>query len=343
VEHLMRLLLFVGLAGCAATLPDDTPYVTDARVLAVRLDPPEAEPATDVVLTALYADATGALASAPVDWSACLTPHPLAELGPVARSCLDEGSDDLEAIGTGIRVTARLPADGCSLFGPNPPPSEDGTTAGRPADPDVTGGFYQPIVGFIDGAPDSLVSARLRCGLANVTQETYAAWNSAYHDNANPVLEGLTLTDGATEVALSDDGAATVAPGAAVDLTVGWPDCPATGTCGDGICSADETLTSCPEDCTTPVGCGGAETYAIYTPATKTLETHREAISATWFTTGGTFDAARNGRTGDETDTALDNGWTAPSTPGDVWFGVVLRDERGGVSFGGYRVTVAAP
>ncbi len=60
-----------------------------------------------------------------------------------------------------------------------------------------------------------------------------------------------------------------------------------------------------------------------------------EAISATWFATGGTLDVARNGRTGEDTATELVNGWTAPETPGDVWVGVVLRDERGGSAWPG--------
>ena len=43
-------------------------------------------------------DSTGALATAPVDWSFCTIPRPLAELGPVAGDCLVPGSESLEPI-----------------------------------------------------------------------------------------------------------------------------------------------------------------------------------------------------------------------------------------------------
>ncbi len=331
--------------GCTTPLADNTPYVTEPRVLAVRVDPPEAEAGEDIALTALYADSSGALDEAPVDWSFCVTPRPLAELGPVAESCLVAGSGDLEPIGAGLTVSGVLPADGCSLFGPNPPPSTDGTSAGRPTDPDFTGGFYQPIVGFEGDTPSTLVSARLRCGLANVTQETYTAWNSAYHDNENPQIATVTTTeDGGPSTPLgAGSDPPTVSAGAEMTLAVSWPTCPETGVCGDGVCSADEDLAVCPEDCTTPVGCGGAETYVVYDVGTKVLDTRREAISATWFATAGTFDEARNGRSGDDEGTGLTNGWAAPGTAGEVWLGVVLRDERGGVNFGSYRVNVVTP
>lgn len=52
---------------------------------------------------------------------------------------------------------------------------------------------------------------------------------------------------------------------------------------------------------------------------------------------------ARNGRTGDEDEASTSNGWTAPDDAGEVWLGVVLRDERGGVDFASYRVQVGEP
>lgn len=332
----MWSLLF---AGCVPTLSDNTPYVTEPRVLAVRVEPPEVEPRTDVTVTALYADATGALADAPVDWASCTALKPLAELGPVAQSCLDPGSDSLVAMGRGVTATGPVPDDACSRFGPNPPPSVDGLSSGRPTDPDVTGGYYQPILGFPDGDDPTLVATRIRCGLPYVTQETYVAWNLGYHSNANPALAGVAV-DG---VDLPEDGAGeppTVAAGSAVTFTAAWPACPDTPACGDGMCTAGEDLSTCPEDCEAPVGCGGAESYVVYDADTALLTTRREAISATWFTTGGTFDEARNGRAGDDSGTSVENGWTAPDAPGEVWLAVVLRDERGGVDFKGYRVSV---
>lgn len=315
------------LVACAPILPDDTPLVDTPRVLAVRADPPEAEAGVEVALQALFADGTGELDAGDVTWSFCPDPKPLAELGPVSRTCLDPASPDLIPIGTGLDVTGAIPADACSLFGPNPPPPVPGQPNGRPADPDITGGFYQPALAFLDGTP-TLVPVRVRCGIANVAQETYVAWNQGYHSNENPEVLSLDLPS-------------TVGPGEGVTLAVSWPECPE-AACGDGLCVGGEDIVGCAEDCTAPVGCGGAETYLVYEPGTKELLTRREAMSATWFTTGGTFDVARNGRTGDDAELSLENGWTAPDEPGEVWIAVVLRDERGGIDFASGRVTVGS-
>ncbi len=35
--------------------------------------------------------------------------------------------------------------------------------------------------------------------------------------------------------------------------------------------------------------------------------------------------------------------WTAPEEAGEAWLAVVLRDERGGVGFAGFRVDVVTP
>ena len=169
----MLALLF----GCASALDDATPYVHGARVLAVAAQPAEASATEAVAFTALYADEEGDIAEADLDWTFCTARRPLAELGPVASVCLDSSDESQEPIGVGVAVTGAIPDDTCSLFGPNPPVSEDGLSAGRPADPDATGGFYQPLLVF-DGDQPTYAPVRTRCGLANVTQETYIEWNS---------------------------------------------------------------------------------------------------------------------------------------------------------------------
>lgn len=305
------------LLACASALPDTTPYIDAPRVLAVQVDPAEAEAGDDIAFHALVADASGALSDAAVDWSFCTARKPLAETGPVATSCLDAASADLLAIGSGIDVTGTLPEDACSLFGPNPPPPEDGGEAGRPADPDITGGYYQPALGFDDGGV-TLVSARVRCGLANVTQETYVAWNLAYVSNQNPAIAAFSM-DGAPLSQDGDGAPPTVAPGADVVLTASWPQCGEAGACA------------------------GAETYTLYEAETGELVSRREAISAAWYTTAGTFSSPRNGRSGEELETSVENHWTAPNEAGEAWLAVVLRDERGGVGFAGFRVDVLTP
>ena len=294
-------MVFLVFFGCVTPLADLTPYVDSPRVLAVAATPAEVEAGEAVTLTALYADAGGTLEEAPLDWAFCAAPHPLAELGPVAASCLSPDSDDLLALGAGIRVTGVVPDDACSLFGPNPPPPQGDEPAGRPADPDATGGYYQPALAF-DADQPTLAPVRVRCGLANVTQETYVAWNSGYTSNVAPFPT------------LHTPG--TVAAGDTVTLTVSWPGC------GIGACE-------------------GAETYVVWDPEAKQLTSRREAISATWFTTGGELALARNGRDGADSATEVDNTWTAPDA-GAAALWVVLRDERGGVGFSGTVLTVAA-
>lgn len=321
------------LVGCASTLGDPTPYVTEGRVLAVQLDPAEAEEGEPFTLRALYADETGALPDADVSWAFCTARKPLSEAGPVASSCLDADSDDLGAIASGLEVTATVPDDACSLFGPNPPPADEGGVAGRPVDPDVSGGFYQPIVGF-DAAVPTLAAARVRCGIANVSQDDYVRWNLAYHDNANPEVSAFTVDGEAIEENT------TVAPGAQVALSAGWPECPVTSACGDAVCSGDETVETCAEDCETPSGCGGAETYALWDAEAKTLSTVRETLSVSWFATGGAFAEARGGRSAEDEQSDVATTWTAPADAGEAWLGVVLRDDRGGVGFAGAWVGV---
>ena len=335
----MRRLMLVGLAACAPVLEDNTPYVDEARVLAVRVEPAEVIAGAEARLVALYADASGDLSEGEVDWSFCTVPKPLAELGPIARTCLDPASDGLASIGTGVDVVGTVPIDVCSLFGPNPPPPLDGQPAGRPTDPDVTGGYYQPAVGFAGDADPTLVSVRVRCGLANVSQEAYIAWNQAYLSNENPRVAGLVLDRASGPVVVGEDPV-DVAPGEQLALVVAWPECPEVGMCGDGVCSSDEDVQGCAEDCTTLVGCGGAEHYVVYDGASGGLVPHREAISATWFITAGELVEARTGRASDDVVTTVDNTWTAPTEAGPVWGAVVLRDERGGVDFYRFRVNV---
>lgn len=334
------LLLASLLISCTTALQDNTPYVNTPRILAVQLVPAESLTGEEVRIQALYADSGGARQDAEIDWAFCTALKPLAELGPVAQSCLDPASTDLSAIGTGVEATGVVPDNACSLYGPNPPPVDAGGSAGRPTDPDITGGYYQPILAFDDEGETTLASVRLRCGPANVDQETFLTWSRAYHSNENPIVSSFQI-DG-QEVAPEGAGASlTVAPGQELTLTALWPACPIEPSCGDGLCTAGEDELSCEDDCAIPTGCGGSEAYQVFDPTTGEFTLRQEAISASWFTTGGTFAEARNGRDGTDTEPSVENSWTAPDEPEDVWMAVVLRDERGGVGFSSYRLVVS--
>lgn len=327
------LSLLLG-AGCLPEVESDLARVDEPRILAVRAEPAEVLPGESVSLTALYASADGQIADAPLDWAFCTARRPLAELGPVNKLCLAASGDTLLAIGAGTSVTATLPEDGCRLFGPDPPPAEPDQPAGRVVDPDLGGGYYQPIRILPPEGADSLtlLQLRIRCGLAGATQQQAAEFRQRYKPNLAPAL---TLTSDGTTI-----DAIEVRAGEELTLRAEWASCPTTAKCGDGACTLDEDPTLCPADCGEVDGCAGAETYLVFDPTTLALTTRREAISIAWFATGGSFDAARTGRAPAETETFGDNIWTAPDVAGMYTLWVVLRDDRGAATWRSIAVQV---
>jgi hypothetical protein len=335
--------------GCTPTLDETASMVTEPRVLAIRAEPPEAEPNETVELRALFVDPTGTLSTAPLRWTFCNARKPIAELGPIARECLDPDAEDQVALGDGVVVTGALPRDTCRRFGPNPPPAEPGEPPGRPVDPDLTGGYYHPSLAFRTDDPaldPTFLPVRIACGVAGASSAVVVEFNRRYRRNANPSIAGLVLSRGEeTPVVVPEDGAGTppeVAIGETVTLSVAWPSCPDAAVCGDGICGDDESSTDCVADCTTPVGCDGAEHYVTFSPVDDTLARRREAISVTWYHSGGSFAEERTGRSGEDVATTSSNELTAPDEPGDLVVWVVIRDERGGADFRGYRLAVVS-
>jgi hypothetical protein len=322
-----HLLAFAPLLACVPELDVDLSRVDAPRVLAVRAEPAEVAPGEPVALTALYVDGGGTLVDGPLEWAFCAARRPLAELGPVNRACLEREADAILSLGTGLSVTAPAPEDGCRLFGPEPPPAIGDQPAGRPVDPDITGGYYQPLRIFAgdDDADLTLYQLRITCGLAGANQEQSAEYRARARPNRAPTI-----------VAVERDGEA-LPPGEAVNVSAGgelplnlvWETCPEAPECGDGLCTLDEAEDSCPGDCGGPIGCGGAETYLRFDPSALALVTAREAVRVAWFATGGSFAAARTGRSPAEREASSDNVWAAPDAPGEhtLWF--VVRDDRG--------------
>jgi hypothetical protein len=290
------------LTGCLPEVAADLSLVDEPRILAVKAEPAEVTPGEPVTLTALYADASGQIAEAPLDWAFCTARRPLAELGPVNQLCLAPTGDlFLRDIGEGISVTASIPEDGCRLFGPDPPPAEPDQPSGRVVDPDLGGGYYQPIRILPPEGPESLtlLQLRIRCGLAGATQQQSAEYRQRYTPNLAPTLT-LSSSDqplDSIELRAGDE----------LPLRATW---------------------------------ASAETYLVFDPTTLTLITRREAISVAWFATGGSFEAARTGRAPDETETFSANIWTAPDIAGLHTLWVVLRDDRGAATWHSITVQV---
>jgi hypothetical protein len=347
VRAMTRFLLVSSLLvlGCKPEFDDRASQIGEVRILAVRSVPAESVPGKDVSYTALVVDQNGSLRDAPVDWAYCTEPKPLDELNDVSVRCFRGAADWIVPLGTGLSATGTLPSNACRQFGSDVPEPKPGEPPGRPTDPDSTGGYYQPLrlllaqgSGYVFG----LGTTRLQCGLPGATREVLEDFTNRYRRNENPVLSAVESI-GAASTPLTKDDATTllvVRPGDSIRLRASWPTCPSTPTCGDKICSEGEDAKSCPDDCTTPVGCTGAEYFVSYDVASRALLARHESMRVSWFSGAGSFAEDRTGRAEDDLSTSSENTWTAPNAVGRVPIWVVLRDGRGGVSWDSYAVDV---
>jgi hypothetical protein len=339
----IRLLpaLALLIAGCTPELDDRTFLVSGPRLLAIAATPAEAVPPAAVTFRALYVDPGP---DATLSWAYCVAREALTDEGTVSPACLDPEGSAVVPIGAGTSASGALPMNGCQLFGPDLPPTVNGQPAGRPADPDPTGGYYQPVRLRVSdgGVTTSTSAARIACGVGDTSQAVSTQFAEAYRLNENPAIGSLALNGAVvTPDAAGAAPGATVSAGATVTLAAAWAACPTTPVCGDGICGTDEDAMSCPADCTHPVGCTGSEQYVWVDPSTQSVAARREAIRVDWFATGGSLADDSTGVV--ESDAAtheVANTWTAPTTAGEVRLWLVIRDDRGGSGWQAYRVTV---
>ena len=290
------LVLAIIGASCRPDLGDRDSLVTSERILAVRGEPPEAKPGAKVSYTLLAASAEGTIAVPPANWAFCAASKRLSENNVVSADCV--GQDALRPFASGAStVSANLPDDACALFGPETPPGL------RPHDPDVTGGFYQPVRADLD-AQTTFGLERLVCHLANASADVAQEFAARYTPNKNPSLGALTATVDGAPRSLDQ-----LPAGKTARFEISWPP-------------------------------GDAESYVTFDIATQSLIDHREAMRVSWFANGGEFDADRTGRTEGDTVASAGNGWRIPSNPGAIRLWIVLRDSRGGTAFATFALTV---
>jgi hypothetical protein len=112
-------------------------------------------------------------------------------------------------------------------------------------------------------------------------------------------------------------------------------------SCGDGVCGPDpsETSATCKSDCPAQP-CTGAEEYLNLDLASATLVIQREGMQVAWYATAGSFDDDSTGRDQNDLATTSDNVWHAPAQPGLAHLWVVLQDDRGGVGWESYTISV---
>jgi hypothetical protein len=317
------LLLLASVTGCVPTFDDDLSLVQTTEVLAVQSEPAEAAPGDQVQLTALAAIPEVNGAAPRLTWGLCLARKPLTELGPVNPLCIEAPNlapDSIVALGSGVTVMATLPTDACRLFGPSLPEPMNGEPAGRPVDPDPTGGYYQPVgVTLLANAVTTLGAVRIFCPPTGLDQDQSSAFTASYRRNENPSLASIASLDdsGAATPVPDEPDALNVSPGQVVHFEASWAACSDTAACS------------------------GAESYAWFDPDSRQIETQHESIRISWYATAGRFEDAVTGR--DETEFSLttsDDSWTAPTHSGEVRVWLVIRDSRGGQSFRTFVVSV---
>jgi hypothetical protein len=325
--HLAMSALTLAMGACVPELDSDDGLVLTPRVLAVRADPPEARPGDAVRLQALVADPEGNV-EVPVRWSLCRRRPSLADPSTLDAGCLQ--GDAADPLGEGAEVTFVVPTDACSRFSPDPPPTEPGEPAGRPADPDITGGYRLPVLvtaAATPGPEPAHFELRLLCNPAGVTPAEALAFRERYRPNTAPRIERVRVAG--REVPAGSR--LTHPPGTPLGWEVTWEACPDSVTCGDGICGTSETLRLCPEDCASPAGCGGAEPFVRWDPGARDLVVERESLRVGWLATSPFFAVTRTGVASDEP--ALLSGNQGPVPAGVTRLWLVLRDSRGGVDW----------
>jgi hypothetical protein len=313
----LALLVALGAGGCKPDLGAPPSLVTGPRILAIRGTPPEAKPDEVVTYDVLAVDVNGRVADPALAWALCLEPHPPAESNIVSSACLTIPDD-----ATGTTLTAPIPSgenDACTLFGPISPPPRPGKPQSRPADADVTGGYYQPVRAVwqqADGSETAFTLERILCTLASAPTSVAGEYATNYVPNVNPVLASLTADPDGAAVSLFAAGQTTppatlsVAPGQVVTLEAAWT-------------MADQ------------------EDFLVYDVGLHVLVPQTESLRLAWFTTGGEMEFDATGRTDAEKDKPFTrNVWTAPTTPGPVHLWMVLRDSRGGTDFAEAEIDV---
>jgi hypothetical protein len=293
--------LIVAIAGCKPNFGTPSSLVVDKRILAVRADPPEAKPTISANFDALVVSPDGTEVMPALDWALCTTPKPLDENNIVSSACLGDGG--VMDVGQGATVTATVPADACALFGPDPPPQMMGQPPLRPRDPDVTGGYYQPLR-VKEGDVTGFALERVTCDLAAAGADIAVQFGMTYQANVNPMLQPLAASVDGAPVLLD-----ALPAGKVVDFSVAWP-------------------------------AASVESFPVFDANSGMLVTHRESMRVSWFASAGAFVHDVTGRDESDPATSSDDEWTAPTTAGPVHLWVVLRDSRGGVDYAAYELTV---
>jgi hypothetical protein len=296
MRRVLSIPLLLLTVSCRPDFGERDSLITRTRIVAVRGEPADVAPGASATYSLLVASPAGVV-SPSASWAFCVTPKLLTENGVASAACLG-AAGVVPIAGGAASVTAAIPGNACGVFGP-----ELGSADLRPRDPDVTGGFYQPVrvTAFGRDTTDTAYGLeRLECKLTNASADVVTDYAARHKPNLNPELQPLTAAVRGAAVTLG-----AIPPGAPVTLRASWP-------------------------------AAAVETYVMLDPGSGTLVDRRESMRVSWYATAGSFESDRTGRDESEPETFTENVWTAPSERTTTHLFVVLRDSRGGVAFETY-------
>lgn len=197
-----RVWPLVLLLACVPDLGERDSLVTETTIIAIRGEPPDVEPGAKVHFDVLVATPEGPIAAPIARWDYCAAAKRLTENGSVSASCLfDPGVSPIAAGPSTVDTT--IPANACNVFGPRTLRQDD-----RPRDPDITGGYYQPLR-VIVGGKVGFGFERVACGAPLAPADVVDDFGKRYHANRNPTLDPIALP--------------TATRGARVVLRASWP------------------------------------------------------------------------------------------------------------------------
>jgi hypothetical protein len=192
-----RLACLVLFAACVPDLGERDSLVDETVILAVRGEPPEVAPGSSTHFDVLVATPKGPMIASSTRLDFCASAKRLTENGSVSAACLGESGVIPAAI------DAKIPENACNVFGPRTLGQDE-----RPRDPDITGGYYQPLRVIVDGEV-GFGFERIACGPPLAPANVIDQFSTRYHANRNPSLEPIAPP--------------TVARGARVVLRASWP------------------------------------------------------------------------------------------------------------------------
>jgi len=288
--HVLGALALMAGAGCSPSLDDRPWLIKRPTIVGWKAEPPEVAPGASVQLEAVVLDPAAATDAATTAWTLCHTAKAPSENRVAAPDCLAPAASP-DAVGDPVSIA--IPTDACRVFGPDVPQPLPGQPTTRAHDPDVTGGYFQPVTVAVGGAL-AIGLERVTCDLPEASLADARAFQAAYHPNQNPSLVGLSFAAG--DGSPIDPGA--IPAGARIAIQATWLD-------------------------------GAIETFPVFERQSRTIVATAETLTASWSVTGGVLDQPTT-TIADAATLSTATGWTAPATATTVELALVLRDSRGG-------------